>query len=274
MDDLVDNFVMILAAPRRSGKSYFIKTLLTQPSFIERFEHIVIMCPSLKFNDDYGDFMERDDELFTFIGDPTRAILEDLFNKQCSVKERVRGQERMMKRRNKAGSYHLVIEELMECPKTLLILDDMIDSGLMNFKGLCDRFAERGRHIDFSVIATSQRMSAVSRSVRLNSDLFIIFCPYSISEIEQFLEQFVSRGQKKQIRKALDDIFNEKYQFVLLDNSRPTGKKLQTSNADDFCASHVSILSEIYNLTEESNKKMLRGTRRLTDEEKYSSEEE
>ena len=143
----------------------------------------------------------------------------------------------------------------------------MIDSGLMNFKGLCDKFAERGRHIDFSVIATSQRMSAVSRSVRLNSDLFIIFCPYSISEIEQFLEQFVSRGQKKQIRKALDDIFNEAYQFVLLDNSQRTGKKLQTSNADAFCSSKVSILSEIYDLTETDNKKHPRQNDEFSEDE-------
>ena len=75
MDDLVDNFVMILAAPRRSGKSYFIKTLLNQQKFLDRFDHVVIMCPSLKFNDDYGDFMDRDDELFTFISEPTREIL-------------------------------------------------------------------------------------------------------------------------------------------------------------------------------------------------------
>jgi hypothetical protein len=209
------------------------------------------MCPSLKFNDDYGDFLERDDELFTFIGDPSRQILEELFDRQCHVKERVREQEKMIQRKRQGpASYVPDEDELLVCPKTLLILDDMIDSGLMNFKGMCDRFAERGRHIDFSVIATSQRMSAVSRSVRLNSDLFIIFCPYSISEIEQFLEQFVSRSQKKQIRAALDDIFNQKYQFVLLDNSQPTGKKLQTSNADDFCASKVQILSEIYDLAE------------------------
>jgi hypothetical protein len=249
MDSLVDNFVMTLVAPRRSGKSWFIKSMLKQPEFLERFDHIVIMCPSLKYNDDYAEFMDRDDELFTFIGDPTKAILEDLFNQQCDAKERVRAQERMLNKK-KSGPSALPEDDLLECPKTLVILDDMIDSGLMNFHGACDKFAERGRHIDFCLILTSQRNSAVSRSVRINSDLFVIFCPYSISEIEQFLEQFVSRGQKKVIRKALDEIFNEKYQFVLLDNAQTTGKKLQTSNADDFCKSKVRILSEIYDLTE------------------------
>jgi hypothetical protein len=132
------------------------------------------------------------------------------------------------------------------CPRTLLILDDCIDSGVMNFRGTVDRFAERGRHINISTIISSQRISAVSRSIRLNSDYFIIFSPYSISEMEQYLEQFVPRDRRKETRIHLLEVFETPYQFILLDNAEKNpSKKLKVSNADWFVKGQFELLKVV-----------------------------
>jgi predicted AAA+ superfamily ATPase len=40
-----EDFVMTIAAPRRSGKSYFIKTMLRE-GLMDPFDHVIIMCNS------------------------------------------------------------------------------------------------------------------------------------------------------------------------------------------------------------------------------------
>jgi hypothetical protein len=125
----------------------------------------------------------------------------------------------------------------------LLILDDCIDSGVMNFRGSVDKIAERGRHINMSAIICSQRISAISRSVRLNSDYFIIFNPHSIGELEQYIEQFVSRTNRKALRESIQDIFAVPFTFLLLDNTEKNPKKkLKISSAQDFVRGKTEVL--------------------------------
>lgn len=226
---LTDHFVMTISAPRKSGKSYLIGNML-RIGMLD-FDHIIVMCPTLEFNDDYLDFI--DDENFTFINNITREDIQDLFKKQSACMRKVKQQER-----NGPGDDDLII-----CPDTLLILDDCIDSGVLTFKGIVDRIAERGRHINLSVIVSSQRISAISRSIRINSDYFLIFSPYSIGELEQFLEQFVSRPKRKELRLKLHDIFSEPYRFIFLDNTeRRSTDKLKTSVTEDFIKGIVTPL--------------------------------
>lgn len=126
-------------------------------------------------------------------------------------------------------------EEELECPNTLLVLDDCVDSGVIQFKGAVDKIAERGRHIRLSTIISSQRLSAISRSVRLNSDYFIMFSPYSVSELEQFLEQFVSKKDVKELRVKISAVFEKPFWFIVLDNAeKDVTKKLKKSNANKF----------------------------------------
>lgn len=229
MDDLIDHFVLVMAAPRRSGKSYLIKSMLQNKKFQNRFEHIIIMCPSLDYNDDYVDFEVN--KKFSLICNPTANLIEELLDKQMMCKRTTQGNQRLKRRQIVVGSH---IGEDIECPNTLLILDDIVDSGVIKFKGVCDMVAERGRHFNISLIISSQRLSAISRSIRINSDYFLIFSPYSISEIEQFLEQFVSKSNRNMLRYKLEEVFSVKYQFIILDNTEVTTKKLKISNADDF----------------------------------------
>jgi hypothetical protein len=219
--DVKDGFVCTLAAPRGSGKSHLIRTML-QSGFMKKFDHVVVMSPSLDLNDDYVDYIGLDK--VTLISEISETIIDQLFTDHEACMKQVRHRERFEK-------------ELppITCPYTLLILDDIIDSNLVTFRGVVDKYAERGRHINLSLIVSSQRISAVSRSIRINSNYFIVFSPFSVAEMEQFLEQFVSRDQRSETRHILSDIFKKNYEFVLLDNfEKDPILKLKHSNAKDF----------------------------------------
>jgi hypothetical protein len=181
---------------------------------------VIIICPTIDYNNDYEKFAKNNS--VTLISSPTEENINKIFDDCCAAQLKVKEHEREKKRK-------------MICPKILVWFDDIIDSGLFGFRGVVDKYAERGRHVNISFGGSSQRISAVSRSIRLNSDYFIIFAPYSISELEQFIEQFVSKDKKKEAWKRASEIFEDEYQFIILDNTeKQPKKKLKVSNAEDF----------------------------------------
>ncbi len=220
---------MTLAAPRRSGKTHLIKCVV--PPLEERYDHIIVASPTLDFNDDY-DFLE-DNKKVTFIPNVTHDVIADIFEQQSKCARQVK--------RNRKRKKHSIVKT--RCPVTLLILDDIIDTGVVSFGGVVDKIAERGRHIKMSVIITSQRISAVSRSIRLNSDYFIIFSPFSMGEMEKFIEEFVTRDKRKELRLMATGVFDIDYEFIMLDNStKKQSEKLKTGNVDDICKGTLKSL--------------------------------
>jgi hypothetical protein len=151
--------------------------------------------------------------------------VEEVFQRQANCMRRVRKRERDPSQAKMPK---------LSCPRMLLILDDVIDSGVMNFRGSVDKIAERGRHINMSLVLCSQRISAISRSIRLNSDYFIIFSPHSIGETEQYLEKFISRQDRKKVREMMVNIFSQPYAFIVLDNGKKMTEKLRYSTAQEF----------------------------------------
>ena len=197
-------FVMSIAAPRGSGKSFLVRHLLNDDNFYRGVwdpSYIWIMCPSLEFNDDYADLgIPFEDEIHK-VSDVNKMIDEvnTLFDRMADcVKEH--------KQKN--------------TPQVLLILDDILDSPLLNFKGVVDKISCRGRHVHISVILCSQRISGISRTVRLNSDMFLIFAPSNYSEAEQWLLQFVAKKNKKKMEALMEEIFDTPFNFIVLNNQK------------------------------------------------------
>ncbi len=220
MEELKENFMMAVAAPRGRGKTHLLKRKVKQ--MLPKFDFVYICCPSIKFNEDYDDF--KSDSKVTLITCVTVGVLKKIINAQSAAKERVK-----LEREMPNPDYTLT------CPKTLIVLDDCIDSGVLRFGGVVDMLAERGRHIDMTVIITSQRISAISRSVRINSDYFLLFNPFSIAELEKFLEEFVSRSDRKELRIKLREVYSVEHEFIIVDNVTPNlDEKIKHSNADRF----------------------------------------
>lgn len=225
-------FFQSMAAPRDSGKSYLTGKQL-EAQWIKRFDHIYIFSPSLRLNGDYDAFEKYSHvHLISHVSpDEINNIFDQMMEVCCCVRQREKEIEcgRMLPN--------------LVCPETLIILDDCIDSNLLNFKGSVDKIAERGRHCNLSCVVCSQRLSAISRSIRINSDIFIIFSPYQVRELEQFIEQFVLRDQRKQVYERIREIFEKPYQFLFVDNTeKDLRKKLKISNADDFVKNKYKIL--------------------------------
>lgn len=217
-------FFVSLAAPRRSGKSYLIRELL-KAEFLKRFDHIFIFSPSLHLNNDYDEFEKY--EHVHLISNVTATEIDNIFNKMVEVKEQCRTRDIEIAKGFDVPEF--------KCPETLVILDDCIDSNVISFKGGVDKIAERGRHCNLSCIVSSQRLSAISRSIRINSDIFLIFIPYQARELEQFIEQFIFRDQRKAIHHCMRQIFSVPYKFLFIDNTEKNLQdKLKTSIADDF----------------------------------------
>jgi predicted NodU family carbamoyl transferase len=96
--------------------------------------------------------------------------------------------------------------------------------------------------MNLSVIVSAQRISAISRGIRTNSDYFVIFNPFSIGELEQFIEQFVAKSQRKEFMQLVMNVFETKHQFIMVDNTEPARHKLKTSKAQDFIKGNVTPL--------------------------------
>lgn len=223
MDELIEHACVVSFGPRRRGKSVLQKKLLKN-GLIESHDYVYILAPSNKCNGDYDEF--KNEKNVIIYSKPTGELVNHIFEQQVKLKEQ--------ERQDPNGPL---------CPNTLLILDDIIDSHLVQNFGVVDKLAERGRHANISVWILVQKLSAASRSVRLNADYMFMFSPFSISETEQFLEQFVSRSHKKPLHALLRRIFKHRYIFLIIDNTEyDPNLKLKYSNADAFVENDVRQL--------------------------------
>lgn len=251
---------MSVCAPRGSGKSHFTKNVL-KAGLTDDYDKVVFYCPSLALNEDYDDFrlqniideQHGDPIKYHFISDVSPDNINNLMNQLEELKEK----EITTKRNKKFNPYKERKNQIPwvtqddgdnddddddrdddSAPRVLIVLDDCIDENVLNFRGLLDRVANRGRHFNCSMIILSQRMSAISRGIRINSDYFMIFEPWSISEFEQFIKKFVPQGYQKNFLQSVSQLFETEYTFLLLDHhargKERSTKNLTYSTTDDF----------------------------------------
>lgn len=215
------HFCMAMSAPRRSGKSYLTRAIIRRE--YKFHEKIIVVCPSLRFNTDYDEFKSPEWCKVHFVSDPTADIITAIVEQSERVQAIVRDH----------NAEREPDDEVWYTPRVLLVLDDCIDSALMHFKGVSDKVAERGRHWKLTAIFISQRTSAISKSIRINCDYFLIFAPFAIREVEKFLEEFVPRAARPALMTQLTKVFQTPYQFLLLDNSEKVWtRKLKKSTAE------------------------------------------
>lgn len=225
--------VITCIGPRGSGKSYMNEHIIMNREFFNRFDRIYILSPTLDVNDDYHNaFLENSDKVY-YESEVTKGAIDDIFEQMYAAKKREMDTKRL----------HIKEKIPERCPELLLILDDIIDSGVVHFGGAVDKFAERGRHINTTLFINAQRMSAVSRSIRINSDYIFLFRPYSISEIERFLEDFVSRDHRHWLRSKLDQIYEKQHEFIMLDNvTEDYRAKLKQGNTDSLLRNRLLVI--------------------------------
>jgi hypothetical protein len=161
-----------------------------------------------------------------------KVLSHQLFEKQMECMRTVR-------KRQRSGF------SKQRCPNTLLILDDILDAGLIQFHGIVDTLAARGRHCNMSVIIASQRITSISIVIRDNSDYFLIFAPFTLDELEKYIEKFVSRKKRGEFIAAILEVFEVPHDFILLDKHERSRKhKFKIMNAQDFMNNTYEFLDE------------------------------
>jgi hypothetical protein len=227
-----EHFVITCCGPRGSGKSYFNCKLLEDEEFHLRFDRIFIISPSNKLNNDYYTRKLKRLDHIEWISSFNESDIDDIFEEQRVIKELEISAERQS------------IRIAERCPETLVLLDDIIDSGLIRFTGSVDKIAERGRHVNISLILCSQRISAVSRSIRINSDYFFVFRPFSISETERFFDDFIERDKRKALRMELQRLFAVRHQFIMVDNhTEVLNERLKTGKSANVLNDSLTVIT-------------------------------
>lgn len=130
--------------------------------------------------------------------------------------------------------------------KILILLDDVVDSGVLSHDTVIDKYAMRGRHIGANMFISSQRITKVSINARDNTDMMILFSPSSVQEFESLIDKFVPTTSKKYAREQVNKVYDKEYEFVVIDNlgSKPY-EKIGHSNTNDFLNNRISPVKVI-----------------------------
>lgn len=202
--DISKPFVQLFIAPRKSGKTYLINKLLRNV-WRKEFDYIVIVSPTLEYQDEYPieSYVDADKRMKIYSGFDTviPQLIEDQKRTQALVKENPKEYKEV---------------------HTLMIFDDCIDSNLFKHasrQNVCDQLGERGRHFNMSVVITSQYMTAVSPSLRRQAEALYIFAPLNYAEVDKTLDEYVPKKWRTEFRDRLEQAFEEQYAFLLIDGS-------------------------------------------------------
>lgn len=230
------HFAMCIVGPRNRGKSLLIRNLLLRKDLLQKTfkkpNYVIIISPNVDIN---GDFDEvHGPNVFKYdTYDP--EMIENLMDRQKQIINR-HGRKR--------------------CPEILLILDDVLDSGALDYHSKIERIFSRGRHLNLNIILVSQHLNRISRTIRLNNDYFIFFMPNNISELDHFLEQYVQKKYHWGMDQYLKEMWEESiYHFILVDfKTRTTARRFRKG------------FSELINLDDLPVKPAYRRTKRIEPE--------
>lgn len=221
-NDLVDfefhyPFTLTMAGPTMSGKTYAAIRLLDEV-FIDKFDHIAVMSLSMKMTNTWDKYEHH--PKFRLFPNVTEDTLEDLVEEQVEAAVDAASLNRKMKGR---AEY--------ECESTLLVLDDVNDSGLLGNAGKLVAQAERGRHANMSIMVLSQVLTTISYKIRRQGRYAIAFNAIP-GELYTFVRDYMAFYSKARIEKELKRIFKEEYRFIFAINGGPIQRVLHLGYSD------------------------------------------
>jgi hypothetical protein len=192
------HFTMCVVGPRNRGKSLLIRNLITRNDLLKKTfkapNYIIIISPNIDVNGDFDDVEGKN--VFKYESyEP--ELIKFLIQRQSEIIK--------TKGRKKAA-------------EIIIILDDVLDSGALDYHSQIEKIFSRGRHVNINCILVSQHLNRISRTMRLNNDYFVMFSPNNETELDDFLEQYVSKTKRALMREYLKKMWAESiYNFILVD---------------------------------------------------------
>jgi hypothetical protein len=198
--------ILIVGKSMLSGKSNLVDNLLLRQEFYNSYfkgENIYIVSPSLAS-------VEKLNRLVNVIDIPS----ENLFNEydEDVLKELYKMIEE---------DYKEDVENKKRPANSLIVFDDMSYNGDLKKKrhGIINKIFSNGRHVNLSVICTSQKYSDVLTSARENMSGGFFF-NMSDNQLEQVEKDHNYNMTKKEFYKMFRDNVKERHDFILIDYTK------------------------------------------------------
>lgn len=186
-----DNFILLMMAPPRSGKSVLIMNLLFNEIFNYKklYDKIIFISPTL-LNDKTLKYVVEDDDIIKI------HEYDDISNIDGIIKG--------------------IIDDQKETKQhTLIILDDMVGQLGNNNKEL-NTLATRYRHFNISMIITSQNYKSFGVLLRNCASHWIFFKTNMLKEQGKIFEDMNSYPNFKEL---YNKATNERYSFIYIDQN-------------------------------------------------------
>jgi Cdc6-like AAA superfamily ATPase len=139
---------MLITGMTNSGKTHFVLDLL-QKEYKNKFDHILIVCPTFEYNKTYDrKFIYRDSDIIPIIiNEKLNEVLEAIFHRYKDQKE-----------------------------QTLIIIDDCANLHDTKLKATAlTKLAFHGRHANISTWILTQKYNAIVKDFRENIMMLILF---------------------------------------------------------------------------------------------------
>lgn len=202
-NDLPENFFMLIASKRRSGKTHLTRHILKpiKKRFVKAY--LFSETAHLQSPDPY-DYIPEENRFTSFDEEAINGILKS---------------QNLIKQQNKK------LKKSLQVPHpVLIILDDVIADNAVRKSLSLKSLATQGRHSDVSVICLSQTISARSgfpAVIRQNVDIFICFTLHDVFNRETAAECYGSIISKKEGMLLINSLTQEKkYQVAIFDLSK------------------------------------------------------
>lgn len=196
--DLEPPFSMIICASSGSGKTTLLRHMLTHtlgPGGSACIDNIFIMSDTADLSSDYDTFRAIPEYKGRIFGSYDKDVIEEIYEKQKYLKTKY-GTERT--------------------PHTLLVLDDVMDH-LQGNKTLVQKLFWKGRHVRLSVIILVQKLKGISTVMRVNAKYVIFFRCGNSSELENLLNEYTGKNERKKIEGVLVEHFKAPWSWLFCD---------------------------------------------------------
>lgn len=188
---LKPEFLWIIYAPVRSGKTNLIVNLLERPDFGYRkyFDTIMYISPTIE-NDITGVSIMKDDKIIK-ITDNLEGSLDDILEAIVIHRKKDKDLKPML----------IVLDDCLGIVKAV---------GHSYFSNLCSRY----RHWKLSLIITTQSFKAIPPTARYNATAYILFKTHNKKEYEKIEEEL--QGNFPNFSEIFHEATDEKYSFLYL----------------------------------------------------------
>lgn len=189
-------FTMIMCGNSGSGKTQLLKKLINT-DFKKTFQNIFVFCPSMDYSGDYDEFKQQD-----FF----KKRLFDTYDSKL-IEEIIEAQENIINRYGKS-----------RCPQSLIILDDCLENLTHNpNNNIISKIFFKGRHINLSVIVLVQKLKGIGTLLRINTRYCIFFRCGNTQELDNLLEEYTGKRERKLIQEELYEHFKTPWSFMVSD---------------------------------------------------------